>query len=59
MTDKEFEELVRAMRAKQREYFKTRRQDVLQESARLEQLVDRVLWERKSGQRQLFNEEQE
>lgn len=54
MTDEQLIAKVAEMRKCQREYFRNREQAVLQMSARLEQQVDRELWERRSGQKHLF-----
>lgn len=43
--DKEFYESVRKMRAAQKEYFKTRSKDILNESKKLEKKVDAMLEE--------------
>ncbi len=43
MEDKDFIELVKLMRERQREYFRTRNRTVLEESRRLEKAVDKEL----------------
>ena len=45
MKTEEFVALVREMRAKQTEYFRTRRWDVKDEAMRLERLVDKAVRE--------------
>lgn len=50
MTGREFVELVRDMRAKQVEYFKTRSSDVLRESKQLERRVDAAIRDWREGQ---------
>ena len=53
MTTKELLTLVAKMRAKQREYFRTRAGDVLSESKKLEHEVDKALREYEDGQQKL------
>ena len=45
MKTEEFVALVREMRAKQTEYFRTRRRDVKDEAMRLERLIDKAVRE--------------
>lgn len=49
----EFIALVRQMRAKQDEFFKTRRNDVLLEAKALERKVDQTIREDEQGQQKL------
>lgn len=56
MTGEEFMTLVRRMRAKQKEYFRTRSSVALRESKQLEREVDRLLAEDRDGQGDLFGE---
>lgn len=51
---KEFIELVREMRAAQKEYFKTRSKDVLNHSKELERKVDNYLQSINNTQQTLF-----
>jgi hypothetical protein len=51
---KEFIELVRQMRAAQKEYFKTRSKDVLNRSKELERKVDNYLQSINNTQQTLF-----
>lgn len=53
-TMKEFVELVREMRAAQKEYFKTRSKDVLSRSKELERKVDAELQSINNTQQKLF-----
>lgn len=50
----EFEKLVYEMRSAQKEYFRTRSKDVLQQSKQLEKRVDEYLRDRKANQLTLF-----
>ena len=53
MTMREFVELVRSMRAKQTEYFKTHQTDALIESKALERRVDAIVREHEDQQPEL------
>ena len=50
----EFEKLVYEMRSAQKEYFRTRSKDVLQQSKQLEKRVDEYLKEKENNQLTLF-----
>ena len=50
----EFEKLVYEMRSAQKEYFRTRRKDVLQQSKQLERRVDEYLINKKINKQTLF-----
>lgn len=50
----EFEKLVYEMRSAQKEYFRTRSKDVLQQSKQLEKRVDEYLKEKENKQLTLF-----
>jgi len=54
MNNRDFRDLVRRMRSKQKEYFRTRSEEVLRESKELERSVDREL--EKDGQMELFDD---
>ncbi len=54
MTDDELIKLFRQVRIAQKEFFKTRRGDVLDKSKRLEKLVDQEFERRDEKQRKLF-----
>lgn len=49
MSNKEFIDLVAKMRKSQKDYFRTRRPDILQESKRLEKSVDNAINELRDG----------
>ena len=49
MSNKEFIDLVAKMRKSQKDYFRTRRSDILQESKRLEKSVDNAINELRDG----------
>lgn len=50
----EFEKLVYEMRSAQKEYFRTRSKEVLQQSKQLERRVDEYLMDKKNDQQTLF-----
>lgn len=50
----EFEKLVYEMRSAQKEYFRTRSKEVLQQSKQLERRVDEYLKDKKNDQQTLF-----
>lgn len=56
MTFPEFQALIADLRHNQKEYFRTRSPMALENSKRLEKLVDETLLRLKDGQRKLFDQ---